>query len=140
VACTDDHTVDVIETQSNTVSHSLTVGQYPHELCVVPGMDQLYNVNHGDHSVTVTDLAQNAVIDTIPVDHEPFGICALPSGEYVYVALKYLQDNLLVIRTSDRSVMATLSVGTYAQAITCTPDGEYVLVPSQGDGRVLVLE
>ncbi|MBN2587907.1 MAG: hypothetical protein JXR55_11490, partial [Candidatus Fermentibacteraceae bacterium] len=142
VACTDDHRIDVISTESNTVTCSIAVGRLPHEMCILPGNDYLYNVNHGDHSVTVTDLARNQVIDTIAVDHEPFGICALSSGEYtyVYVALKYMQDNLMVIRAADRSIVATLTVGTYAQAITSSPDGLNVLVPSQGDGSVLVLE
>jgi len=68
----------------------------------------------------------------------PYGVAVSPSGEHIYVS--NTSDNTVsVIRTSDKTVIDTVKVGTRPIGIEVTPDGNYVYVAVSRDNSVSVI-
>ncbi|HEX7842435.1 MAG TPA: hypothetical protein VF469_33410, partial [Kofleriaceae bacterium] len=95
-------TVSVIDTGSNTVIKTVTVGERPRTVAVNPQTRMVYVTNEGSSSpgsVSVIDGRTNTVVATIPVN-TPFGIAA--SGQRVYVAGS--SNTVSVISTTTNTV------------------------------------
>jgi YVTN family beta-propeller protein len=68
--------VSVIDTNTNTVSATIPVGNGPEGLAVTADGKKIYVANVWDNSVSVINAATNTVVKTIPVGVNPvaFGI------------------------------------------------------------------
>ena len=82
----DDNTVSVINTATNTVSATITVGSDPNGVSVSPDGSKVYVANEGANTVSVINTATNTVTATITVGTNPYGISVSPDGSKVYVA------------------------------------------------------
>ena len=61
-----------------------------------------------------------------------------PNGSYVYVA-NFSDDTVSVIRTSNNTVIKTLSVGDGPDGLAITPNGSYVYVTNSRDDTISVI-
>ena len=61
------NTVSVINTATNTVTATITVGTYPYGVSVSPDGSKVYVANNGDGTVSVINTATNTVTATITV-------------------------------------------------------------------------
>ncbi|HZN80899.1 MAG TPA: beta-propeller fold lactonase family protein [Mycobacterium sp.] len=84
------NTVSVIDSATNTVIDTITVGAKPSAMAVSPDGSRLYVTNSGDDTVSVVDTATNSVVATIPVGAVPNGVAVSPDGSRIYVTNRVL--------------------------------------------------
>jgi YVTN family beta-propeller protein len=147
-----ENTVSVIQTSDNTVVGSrITVGNEPTGVAVTPDGDHVYVSNRWDDTVSVIRTSDNTVVGAaIPVGRLPLAIAVTPDGAHVYVANSsritpwkgppFSDFTLSVIRTSDNTVIATVTVGDDPTGVTVTPDGDHVYVSNAGENTVSVIQ
>lgn len=116
-------TVSVLDTATNTVVATVTVGTGPAGVAIHPSGTPVYIANTNSNSVSVIDALTNLVTATIPlpggVDAETEGIAVHPSGTLVYVATGAVPSTpgstdhfLSVIDTTSNAVVANVKLGT----------------------------
>ena len=59
------HTVSVIDTTSNTVIDTITVGKNPIEIAYDPENKRMYVTNLGDRTVSAIDTTTNTVVEKL---------------------------------------------------------------------------
>jgi YVTN family beta-propeller protein len=101
----------VIDTATNTVTATISVGEEPIGVAVSPDGSRVYVTNQaGFSTASVIDTATNTVTATIPVGMEASGVAITPDGSKVYVV--NTRDNTVsVIATATNTVTATIPVG-----------------------------
>src|SRR3989338_6732016 len=111
-------TVSVIDTSTNTVVETVSVGSNPYGVAVHPAGTRVYVTNsaldrspNGNHTVSVIDTSTNTVVETVSVGSNPIGVAVNPAGTRVYVA-NYGSKTVSVIDTSTNTVVATVNVGS----------------------------
>ena len=87
--------VTVIDTATNKVVKTISVGLAPSGVAVAPDGSRVYVANEAvKGTVSVIDTATNAVSATVAVGNNPVGIAVKPDGRKVYVANKGRQGTL----------------------------------------------
>jgi YVTN family beta-propeller protein len=93
--------VRVIDTASNGVVATVTVGMAPFGVAVAPDGAFVYVANLRSNTVSVIDAASNTVAATVPVGGAPRGVAVAPNGAFVVVATVLLAvaitDTLLLL-------------------------------------------
>jgi YVTN family beta-propeller protein len=102
---TEGNTVSVIDTATNAVTATITVGFTPAGVAVSPKGGRVYVTNENSNSVSVIDTKTNKVRKTITGFNLPLGLAVTPNGKELYVA-NVNDSTVSVIDT------ATLSVST----------------------------
>ncbi len=74
------NSVSVIDTTSNTVVATVSVGGSPLEVAITPDGTRVYVTNGNDNTVSVVDAASNTVVATVRVGALPFGVAITPDG------------------------------------------------------------
>jgi YVTN family beta-propeller protein len=130
-----DGTVSVINTATNTVVGSITVGNNPIGVAVTPDGSKVYVTNFLDDTVSVINTATNTVVGSpITVGAHPYGVAVTPDGSKVYVA-NYNGNSVSVIDTATNTVVGSpIAVGN-PEGVAVTPDGSKVYVADFVDGR-----
>lgn len=125
VTNTTDGTVSVINTATNTVAATVTVGGNPQGVVVSPDNSRVY-VSNGIAGVAVIDAVTNTVTTTISTGASslPIGVALTPDGQYLYVVKgNAVTATVGVYKTSDNSLVTTITVGGSAYGIAISPDG-----------------
>ncbi len=104
-------TVSVIDTSTNAVTATVTVGSNPFGIAITPNGSYAYVANEGAGTVSVIDTSTNVVTATVTVGTQPTGVAITPNGSYAYVANNG-SASVSVIDTSTNVVTATVTVGT----------------------------
>ncbi|MCP3912597.1 MAG: hypothetical protein GY713_16780 [Actinomycetia bacterium] len=99
--------VSVIDTTTNTVTATVTVGAVPSGVAV--SGSRAYVVNRGGN-VSVIDTSTNTVIATVTVGNSPTGVALSDDASRAYVANRD-SGNVSVIDTGTNTVIATVTVG-----------------------------
>jgi len=133
-----NYTVSVINTSTNTVVATITVGSHPSSVAITPNGDYAYVTNYYDGTVSVINTSTNTVVDTITLGAYPYGIAITPNGDYAYTANLY-NGNVSVINTSTNTVVTTITVGTSPYGVAITPNGQYAYVVNFGSNNVSVI-
>ncbi len=152
VAATTTGRVDVIDTNTNTVIGSVTVGMEPAALAIRPGGascgNELWVSNHVSDSVSVIDIDPSSaghlqVIETVQsVDpttlvtsfDEPTGIAFKADGSEAYVALSTL-NSIAVVDTSTYSVTQTLPVNGQDPHAVVVRNGRLYVAAFESDNQ-----
>jgi YVTN family beta-propeller protein len=79
--------VAIIDTSTNSVLQTVTVGQGPTKVAVSPDGRLAYVVNTLDGTVSIIDAVTLAVTDTVSVGWQPSGIAITPDGRRVLVSM-----------------------------------------------------
>lgn len=139
VANRGDDTVSVIRTSDNTVIQTVTVGSEPYGIDVTPDGAFVYVANSGGATISVISTSGNSVNETIELgsDDQPNMLETTPDGRYAYVTLA--AENVLVIRLSDNTIVATVPVGNAPKGLAVTPDNDHVYVSNSRDDTVSVI-
>lgn len=113
VAETSSSTVTVINSSTNSVIDNISVGRSPFAFAYNPAAKLLYVTNRGGTNITVVDTATNRPVTSISTANlSPWGIAFDQANELLFVSCH--SDNLLLINTTNDSLMANLSAGMYA--------------------------
>jgi YVTN family beta-propeller protein len=116
--------VPVIDTTTNAVVATVTVGDGPSDLALTPDGVRAYVVNTGGpksfngDTVSVIVTATNTVIDTIAVGILPSGLALSADGSRAYVTSG---DGVSVVDTATETVLTTVVVGSGPVAVALTP-------------------
>ncbi len=131
----------MIDTATNTVTTTVTVGGVPFWAAITPDGKHVYvtqdytTVTPG--TVSVIDTATNTVTTTVTVGTEPNavnGVAVTPDGQHVYVTNGL---NVSVIDTATNTVVGTpILVGSPNQ-VAVTPDGKHAYVTNFGSNPVI---
>ena len=100
---------NVIDTATNSVVHTITVGGDPYGVVFSPDGGHAYEASGG--SVSVIDTATNSVIDTINVGTTAVGIAISHDGSQLYVTHYTASDTVSVIDTATDKVIGTINTG-----------------------------
>jgi YVTN family beta-propeller protein len=119
----DTNNVSVIDTDTNTVKATVTVGANPYGIAVNPSGTKAYVANGSGSSVSVIDTATNTVAATISVGLNPYGLAVSPTGKRLYVTHDVAAGIVTAINTVTNSVEATVSVGSIPQGVSFNPAG-----------------
>ena len=110
--------VSVIDTSTNTVVSTITVGTSPWGIAITPNGLYAYVTNLGSGNVLVINTSTNTVVSTISVGASPTSVAITPNGLYAYVTYS---GNVSVIDTSTNTVVGTISVGSVPFDVAITP-------------------
>ncbi|MBU1699821.1 MAG: hypothetical protein KJ970_15690 [Candidatus Eisenbacteria bacterium] len=100
----------VLDAEDGSLLTTISVGNYPWDICVIESTHRVYVANLSDHTVSVINAMTDAVIATIPVGSYPEGIAADPDLNLIYTADR--DDNAIsVINGATNTVIATQPVG-----------------------------
>jgi len=132
--------VSVIDTCTNSIAATITVGDFPTGIAVTPNGRFVYVANSGlatapSGTVSVIDTSTNTVVKTITVGGGPIGIAIIPDGSFAYVTISRA-DSVSVIDTATNTVVKTIPVGDFPQGIAITPDGKFAYVANQGQSAL----
>jgi YVTN family beta-propeller protein len=139
VANYSSDTVSVIDTATDSVGATVTVGLNPLGVAVSPDGSRVYVTNYGSGTVSVIDTATDSVGATVTVGLNPAGVAASPDGSRVYAA-NYGSGTVSVIDTANDTVGATVTVGLNPAGVAASPDGSRVYVANYGSGTVSVID
>jgi YVTN family beta-propeller protein len=101
-------TVSVVDTATNTVTATITVGSDTFGVAVSPDGSKVYVANDNADTVSVIDTATNTVTATITVGSGPFGVAVTPDGSKAYVAISGA-NTVSVINTATNTVKSTIT-------------------------------
>ena len=137
-------TVSVINTSTNAVSDTITIGGAPFGVAITPDATEAYITNQNSGTVQVVNTSTNTLAATITVGSFPRGIDIAPDNRKAYVA-NYTDNTVSVIDITTKTVLATIGVGTAPVGVAVTPDGAKVYVAnatSSGStlGKVSVID
>jgi YVTN family beta-propeller protein len=135
VAHTAANLVTVIDTATDTVTGTVSVGAGPTKVAVARDGTRAYVINRDSADVSVIDTTADSVVATIPVGGTPAGLAVTSDGGSLYVTTAL--GTVQVIDTAARTVVATIPVGSSGGDIAITPDGSRAYVAS---GLVYVID
>ncbi len=130
--------VSVIDTQSNAIITTISVGHHPAQMVFTPDHKQIYVTNSGETSLSVIDVATNAVVKTIPLDDSPLGIAITPDGKRLALSSEKGQIKILTLATNEST--PPIAVKLVPEQIRMTPDGKYLYVLSFLASQVEVID
>ncbi|MEC5189280.1 beta-propeller fold lactonase family protein [Geobacillus thermodenitrificans] len=114
-----DNTVSVIDTSTNTVIETISVGNMPDRIAITPDGTRAYVGNVLSNTISVIDTSTNTVIATIPVA-SPHDIDLTPDGTHAYVT-NTTTNTVSVLNTATNTVITTIPVGNAPHGIAITP-------------------
>src|SRR5690242_4991119 len=128
VTNSSDNNVSVIDTKTNAVIGSITVGSFPTDIAITPKGTRAYVTNLSSNSVSVIDTITNTVIDTISMS-APFAIAINPDGTRAYATI--LSGGVEVIDLATNLFIGSpIPTGDVPNDIAITPDGSFAYVPN----------
>jgi YVTN family beta-propeller protein len=143
VANFNSNSVAAINTTSNVVTNSATVGTNPVSLAETPNAFKIYVANQGSNSVSslnVTDLSSNTVVTASGAAFtgvNPVWVVARPDSQKVYV-LTQGDGQLVTIDVDTDTVTSSLPVGVGANYIFYDPNLNRIYVTNPLTASVYV--
>jgi YVTN family beta-propeller protein len=141
VVNSQNNSVSVIDTATNTVTAGIPVGLFPGAVVLSPDGAHAYvfNANIGNGTISVIDTSTNTVTTTISLGTGV--ITAIPAitsdGKNLYVPDQN-SGNVLVVSTATNSVSTTIpAVCSFPGGVAITPDGARAYVLCFGSVRVI---
>ena len=141
-------TVSIIDTSSNMLIGSVSVGYRAVGIAMAPDGEVAYVANQcGDDpncasegTVSVLDIAIATIVQTIPIGQpNSQGVAVAPDGSRAYVS-NTTNDTVSVIdTTTNRVVGAAIAVCGAPSGLAVTPDGQFIFVANQDDASVSVI-
>ena len=131
-------TVSVIDTMTNTIVATISVGLGPSEIAITPDGTRAYVLDQQDSIISVIDTATYTVVTTIPV-RGTAGTAITPDGTQAYVTTPGV-GNVSVINIATNTVIATIPVGVAPNGIAITPDGSRAYVANDNSDSVSVID
>ena len=140
VTALGSNTVSMIETSTDTVVATVSVGGGPLGIGVSPDGNRAYVANAYDNSVSVIDGLSQSVIATVPVGLEPLGVAVSPDGTKVYVASTGggISPGVSVIDAATNVVIAEIPLSDAPASAAVTANGESLYVGTIGGGVFVI--
>ncbi|MDX3224700.1 IPT/TIG domain-containing protein [Streptomyces sp. ME19-01-6] len=138
IADSGGDTVTVVNTATDAVASTITVGSGPWEVAISPDGAHVYVSRPAAGAVMVITTATNAVTATISGFTGPRGLAVRPDGSRLYVANSG-GNTVAVVDTATNTVTGTVAVGNTPDTVVSRPDGAVMYVSNIGSGTVSVI-
>jgi len=133
------NTLSVIDTNSNIVVGTVTVGSQPYGVAVNGNASRVYVTSQSSNSVLVINTATNTVMNTIAVGPNPYGVTGVDALSRAYVA-NYSGSSVSVINTTTNAVITTIPVGNGPIEVAASPTGNRLYVTNGLSNSVSVID
>ncbi|GBD39586.1 PE-PGRS family protein PE_PGRS18 [bacterium HR37] len=118
---TPGNTISIIDTQTDKIINTLTVGEKPSGIAVTPDGEKVYVTNFLSNTVSVIDASTMMEKGALPVGPGPTFIAISPDGLKAYVANSGSQETpgntISIIDTQTDKIINTLTVGSVPRAL-----------------------
>ena len=140
-----DHVV-VIDVATNTITHTIPVGEYPNSVVFTDdGSTALVSARDGDY-VTLIKTSDYSITDSLYVltgsggTYDGPGNMALdPVSKNIY-ALDWFDDTLYEIDENASTVLRSVDIADGAWQLVVDPGGVYIYVTDRGTDQVRVID
>lgn len=133
------NSVSAIETSTNTVTNTISVGTNPGPTVLSGDGSKVYVGNNGTNTVSVISTSTNSVTGTIQIGGGPCNIVLTPNGTKAYVSNSAV-NTVSVIDTVTDGVTKTVAVGAQPCGTAVTPNGRKVYVSNQDASSISVID
>lgn len=144
----DGRKVRVIDATTFTVIKEVTVGLAPHGINFSHDGQYFYVGNYLSDSISILRASDYEEIERVllapdvnPVRsslYQPLQVVLTPDDRFAYVSC-FNSNEVRVIDTASKSVVAAIPVGRRPFLLAVTPDGQFVYVANQGSNDVSVI-
>jgi YVTN family beta-propeller protein len=144
----DGRAVRVIDAANMQVTRQLTVGLAPHGINFSHDGQFIYVTNYLSDSISILRASDFEEVERVllapdvnPVRssiYQPLQVVLTPDDKFAYVSC-YNSNEVRVIDTALKAVVAAIPVGRRPFLLEVTPDGEYVYVANQISSNVTVI-
>ncbi|MFY9987177.1 MAG: YncE family protein [Chthoniobacterales bacterium] len=117
----------VINSATNTVTSTITVGEYPSSLAVTPDGSTLYVANAFDGTVSVISTATNSVTETLSVARALY-LAASPDGTKVYVACSFNHAISIIYTATNHVSNNAIQTGEVDEYLALAPHNKSAYV------------
>jgi YVTN family beta-propeller protein len=133
---------------------AIPVGNRPQGLAIKPDGTQVWVPNRNDDTISVIDRASDSLVATIPlkvkeikgkkeywkeIGRRPVAVGFSHDGKFAYVVGRN-SNNLIVIDTGSKAVLASVEVGNKPVALAVSLDGAKVYVANRNGSNVAVVD
>ena len=139
------HVVVPVRLSDGEVLPPIAVDGWPEEVSVSPDGGLVYVTGYrGLDAIDVNTNSIVAHVDVPPIDdsHFFFGTVFSPDGMYAYITDNYdyrEPGKVHIVRTTDHTIIDTISVPKAPYYIDINPDGETIWVPSHLEGVTVAI-
>jgi len=133
-----DGTVSVIDTATNTVVATISVGGGPTGVAVNSDGSKAYVANHPSGPLAVIDTATNAVVASYSTGNGQ-GVGITPDGTKVYVA-NTGSCAVSIIDTATNTMIQPLVADCYPVGVAIAPDGSKAYIAHQDSTNVSIID
>lgn len=144
----EGRSVQVIDTATMTAIDELIVGLAPHGINFSHDGQLIYITNYFSDSVSMVRADTHEEIERVPLAaglnpnrsaiYQPLQVVLTPDDRFAYVTC-FSAEQVRVIDTASRTVIAVVPVGVRPFLLEVTPDGRFVYVANQGSNDVTVI-
>jgi YVTN family beta-propeller protein len=131
--------LDVIDTNTNTVTARIPLGKWPGFPVVNQSGSRVYVPNIEGGTVSVIDATTNTVIETVQVGGEPYRLALMPNGRTLFVSNRDGGD-LIVIDTRSNRIKKRLPLGGDVDALVLSADARHLYITNIALDRFDVLD
>lgn len=110
----------MINTATNQVTTTLTVGIEPYVVAITPNSEYAYVTNSDNNTITVINTATKTLVATTQVGAGPFGVAITPNGDYAYVT-NDVSNTVSVVSNSTAILSASSSPTASIPEILASP-------------------
>lgn len=142
------NSVSIMDTATNSVVRTMTVGTTPHGVAVLVKASEIFSfiTNYDSNNVSVirtsNDGLSNPVFEKvrdIAVGRSPYGIAVDKAGAFAYVTNSG-EDTVSKIDLGRYETVATIPVGSNPMGTVVAPDGTKVYVLNYASGTVSIID
>jgi YVTN family beta-propeller protein len=140
VSCGNTNQVKVINTITDTIVATISVGTFPIRSAVTLDDTYVYVANANSNNISKISTTLNTVVSTISGITNPQGLAIDPTNTYLYVTHGSTNQVTIISLATDTVVGSPLSVGSNPQMIALTSGGKWGLVPCYGSGNLYIID
>ncbi len=132
--------VSIIDTATNDVVKTVSVGDFPFGVGISPDRTKVYIANVNSKSVSVISTVTKSVTKTISLSDSPYGVVFNPAGTKAYVSMGMLPGYLAVIDVANDTQEATITVGNTPTGLAINLQGTKLYAANFNGGDVSVVD
>ena len=130
-------TIEVMDTASQNITATLSVGPQPYRILLSPDGSRAYTNNITDGTVSIVDLATASVLATTQVGPEPTGLAVSPDGRLVYTTGLH-SGVLSALDATTGMLRGSVGIGGATREVVVSRDGTRAYVSTMD--AVLVVD